>query len=161
MAIANRTALGPDEVLVAPFLVNGEISETVYAGYFKVSGKAVYLAGIQAFYRLPPGTSGTSVRVSVVSADGARQAGTNLDLVGITNGKRQLFTPDVFLPPDSIWRLKVELLLGEPENLPANLELTYLYRYNPGPAPLAGHVVNEIPQVGIGFWAVDETFIVQ
>jgi hypothetical protein len=148
-----------DQVIPVPYTMTGSVVNDAF-GFLRIQGNPVICTGIHAHFQVPSGDANLQMSVQLADANNDLVPGTQLFLNGVVLGGDLKFSPAVKMPSGSLWKLNVNIIEGDSNFYPEGLTVTYHLRYSNGPVRTNFWASGE-PAIGIGFYDVNGTFVVQ
>lgn len=159
VAAANRVVWTGREVLPVAYTLNGLVTDGAELGIFRVTGRPLYCNGFTAFFQTPSADRYVNCSVEMQTGSGVAVPGGLLRLNGVTAGGEKQFKA-VPMPSGSLWKMVVRSAAVNVEDLPQGLTVTYQLRYANGPVR-TDFWTNGLVSEGIGFWQIDDNFVVE
>ncbi len=159
VAVANRTMFTRNETVPVPFTLDALPADNMLMGFLRVRSRAMWLAGISVFFRTPPGSRHSQIEFSFQAGNGASVAAASMTVRGVKLGQELSVLPNYPLPVGSIWQTRINLG-GDTDYLPSGIELVYHLRFAQGAGITPDNYSNALIAQGIGFWTIEENFVV-
>lgn len=158
LAVANHVIFTANEVMQAPYVLQGQLFDEATLGTLRIRGREVQCIGFRLDVQVPARASHVQFGVTLYTGDGTA-VGERLVVSGQSTGEEKIFALPVAMPSGSIWQAKVDLVAGETVELPEGCTLTYLLRYANGPS-FSDTWSNHLPGSGVGYWGLGQDFVI-